>query len=382
MQTNAMEKISARQFTILIILGIIGDSILVLPTMIAYYAKQDSWISMLLSCMIGLGVGVLFAGIANRLKGKSLITAVQNKFGIVTGSIITLLILFQFFMCSLTLMSEMSQFMTTQMMPETPVSAILLLFSAVIIIAYRYGIEAFARMGELLFPVFLILFLCLVFFLMPQIETTNAKPILPHGMGPVLKGMFPAFTQAFTEIVFILMLTQHVHSNTKLTKPILTGYAIGGLILLIVVSLCVLVLGPMLMETKYYPAFVLAQKITIGKFLERLEVILTFLWIITVFFKSTMIFFALTNGLAQLLRLKESRMLTIPLSMIIIVCTISSTPNITIYNQILLFYYPWFDLIFCLGLPLLFFVILLVPEKRKKGSPKESEPNDKDRNTA
>ncbi|MFF2909925.1 endospore germination permease [Paenibacillus sp. NPDC057934] len=382
MHTNATDKISARQFTILIILGIIGDSILVLPTMIASFAKQDSWISMIVAGILGLVVGCLFAGIANRLKGKSLIGAVQSKLGIVTGGVITLLLLFQFFMCSLTLMSEMSQFMTTQMMPETPINAILVLFVAVVIIAYRYGIEAFARMGELLFPVFLVLFLCLVLFLIPQIEITNVKPILAHGLGPSFKGMFPAFTQAFTEVVFILMLVQHVSSKTKLTKPILTGYAVGGFILLIVVTLCVLVLGPALMETKYYPAFVLAQKITIGKFLERLEVILTFLWIITVYYKTTMIFYALTTGLAQFLRLKESRMLTIPLGIILIVCTITSTPNITVYNQILLFYYPWFDLIFCLVLPLLCFVILLVPGKRKKSPTTEDEPNETDRNTA
>ncbi|MFC3745735.1 endospore germination permease [Paenibacillus sp. GCM10012306] len=382
MPTNTMEKISVRQFTILIILGIIGDSILVLPTMIAFFAKQDSWIAMILAGIFGLVAGFLFAGIANRLKEKSLIAAIQSKLGIVTGGIITLLFLFQFFMCALTLMSEMSQFMTTQMMPETPVNAILVLFVAVVIIAYRYGVEAFARMGELLFPVFLVLFLCLVFFLFPQIEGTNVKPILAHGLGPAFKGMFPAVTQAFTEVVFILMLAQHVNSKTKLTKPILTGYVIGGFILLIVVTLCVLVLGPSLMETKYYPAFVLAQKITIGKFLERLEVILTFLWIITVFYKTTMLFYALTTGLAQFLRLKESRMLTIPLGIILIVCTITSTPNITVYNQILLFYYPWFDLIFCFGLPLLCFVILLIPGKRKKGVSKAGEPNETDRNTA
>lgn len=381
MPAHTLDKISSRQLTILIILGIVGDSFLVLPTMIAYFAKQDSWISMGLAWGLGMLTGWMFTGIANRLKEKSLIAAIQSKLGIVPGGIITLLILVQLFLCSLTLMSEISQFMTTQIMPETPVPAIMIVFMSVVIIAYRYGIESLARMGELLFPVFIFLFLCLLVFLIPQITPANVKAILAHGMKPVIRGMFPAYTQAFTEVVFILMLVQHVKSKGKLTKPILTGYAIGGFILFIIVLLCVLVLGPSLMETKYYPAFVLAQKITIGKFLERLEMILMFLWIITVFFKTTMLFFALTLGLSQLFRLKESRMLTIPLTMILIVCSITSTPNITVYNQILNYYYPWFDLFFCVILPMICFIVLLI-RKRKKAPPAAGNPENSNKNSA
>jgi spore germination protein KB len=365
MGTSDNNTISVRQFTILIILCIIGDSILILPTIVASFAKQDAWFSMLLAGLVGLVIAWMFAGIANRLKGKSLVEAAQSKLGIVVGSIFVLLFLFELYMCSLTLMSEMSQFMTTQLMPETPVSAVLLLFVTVVIIAYRYGVETFARMGELLFPAFMILFLCLVLFLLPQIEISNMKPILNKGMAPVIRGMLPALAHGFTELIFILMLTPHVKTTAKFTKPILTGYVIGGLILFVVVDLCVLVLGPNLMATKYYPTFVLAQKITIGNFLERLEAILTFLWIITVFFKTTMIFYALTTGMAQMLRLKESRMITIPLAMILIVSTIACTPNITIYNQIIIYYYPWFDIIFCVALPLLFFIVLLFSSKQK-----------------
>ncbi|MFC5649888.1 GerAB/ArcD/ProY family transporter [Paenibacillus solisilvae] len=79
-----------------------------------------------------------------------------------------------------------------------------------------------------------------------------------------------------------------------------------------------------------------AQKLTIGHFVERVEAILAFLWIITVFYKTLLLFFALTTGITQLLRLKESQMLTIPLGMILLVGTVACTPNITVYNDILI----------------------------------------------
>lgn len=365
MDQYANGKISVRQFTILIILGVIGDSILIMPTIVAASAKQDAWLSMLLAILLGFLIGGVFAAIANRLHGKSLIVASQKKLGIVVGSLVGLLFLIEFFMCVLTLMSEMGQFMTTQIMPETPANAIILLFTAVIILAYRYGIEAFARMSELLFPVFLVLFAFLVIFLMPQMDMANLQPIAAKGFGPIIEGMLPAFTTGFTEMIFLLMLVPHVASSAKLTKPIMTGFLIGGALLFVVILFCVLVLGPNLMETKYYPTYNLAQKIMIGNFLERLEAILAFLWIITVFYKTLLLYFSLTTGIAQLLHLKESRMLTIPLGMLILVGTIVSTPNITVYNEIIFYYYPWFDMVFCVALPVLFLMVLLVTGKKK-----------------
>lgn len=356
--------ISERQFMILIILGIVGDSILILPTVIAKSAKQDAWLSMLAAMVLGLAAGALFAAIANLLHRDSLFTVLLQRLGKLAGTSVSVLLLFFYALGSFTLLSEMSQFMTTQMMPETPINAFITIFIFVIIIAYRYGLEAFARMGELLFPVFMLLFIFLVVFLLPQVEFTNLRPVAADGFVPIMQGALPAFTVGFTEMILLLMLVEHVAGNRKLTKPIMAGYAIGGLLLFIVVLLCVLVLGPNLMETKYYPTFVLAQKIAIGHFLERVEAIITFLWIITVFYKTLLLYFSLTKGISQVFRLKESRMLTIPIGMLLLVGTIASTPNITVYNNLIDKYFTWFDLSICLVLPLLLFLLLRLGRKR------------------
>jgi len=365
--TNA--KISVRQFQILIILGLTGDSILILPTIIASSAKQNAWLSMLIAYAAGLLIGGFFAAIANRMQGdSSLIAAARRGFGRWLGSVVGLLFLFNFFMCGLTLVSELSQFMTTQLMPETPVNAIILIFLTVVIVAYRYGVEAFARMGELLFPAFTALFMVLAILSLSQAKIENVKPVAAEGLWPVMEGAIPVMSVAFVEMVVLLALVPHVATNKSLTKPILKSFAAGGLFLFIIVALCVLVLGPNLMETKYYPTFLLAQKITVGNFLERLEAILAFLWIITVFYKTLLLFFALTSGLAQWFKLRDSNMLTIPLGMIMLVLTVVGTPNITVYNQIIKYYYNWFDLMFCFIVPLLLLGGLILRKKKGKAA--------------
>jgi spore germination protein KB len=357
-------KISARQFMILIILCTIGDSILILPTIIAAASKQDAWITMLISMTMGIGVGALYGWLAMRMQGANLIAFVQQSLGSAVGSLVSIVFIVYFVYLHITLTSEMSQFMTTQLMPETPNNAIFILFISVVIIAYRLGVEAFARMGELLFPFFMLLFIFMVVLLIPQVEVEKLQPMMANGMLPIIKGVPTAFAIPFTELIVILMLVPHLSGKKKPLKPFLIGTSIGGLFLFITVLICLLVLGANLMETKYYPTFILAQKITVGNFLERMEAILTFMWIITVYFKTLLIFFALTKSLEQLFRLKESKMLTVPLAMILLVGSVVSTPNIVIYNEMIKHYWSMFDLTVCLLLPILLLGWSYVRRKR------------------
>ena len=46
-------------------------------------------------------------------------------------------------------------FMTTQVMPETPIESILILFAGILVMGLRLGLEVIARTAEILFPWFL-----------------------------------------------------------------------------------------------------------------------------------------------------------------------------------------------------------------------------------
>lgn len=50
-------------------------------------------------------------------------------------------------------------FMKTEVMPETPTLAFALLFSIIIMYAAYLGIETFARSAEILFPMFIFIFI-------------------------------------------------------------------------------------------------------------------------------------------------------------------------------------------------------------------------------
>lgn len=60
-----------------------------------------------------------------------------------------------FFLCGpTTVLQEIGTFVTIQMMPETPIEAIIILFGVIVALGSRLGLEVLTRSTELMFPGF------------------------------------------------------------------------------------------------------------------------------------------------------------------------------------------------------------------------------------
>jgi len=131
------------------------------------------------------------------------------------------------------------------------------------------------------------------------------------------------------------------------------GALLGSLALFLMIILTILVLGVDATANSMYPSYYLAKKISIGKFLERIEAILSLMWFVTVFFKIILFFYGFLLGLSQLLKLREYNLLALPSAMLLMVLTIIISPNTTFYHEVITWYWPFFDLTFSVLFPLL-----------------------------
>lgn len=77
------------------------------------------------------------------------------------------------------LLRVVGTFMTTHIMPETPIEVIHIVFISVVILAVRLGLENIGRASEIFLPWVMILFLLLVGFLVNR--TQKARSVLLAG---------------------------------------------------------------------------------------------------------------------------------------------------------------------------------------------------------
>ncbi|MFE8702866.1 endospore germination permease [Cytobacillus sp. FJAT-54145] len=320
--------ISPRQFMILIALFVVGSAVLFIPTILAGVAKQDAWIS----CIIGILCGVLLAwfyGSFSKVKPEmSYIELAEFAFGKWGGIGIALLTFTFHIMLASILLWDIGDFLVTQILVGTPIEVIYYMFIYVsIVYATSLGIEPIARSAEIFFPWVIILFGVIAVFTLPEVDKNNILPVFEQGPMPILYGAYYMIGFPFVEMVLLLMITPYISDQKKVVPSFIFGVLLGSVILFVLTLLSILVLGSDFSSRNEFPIYVLGKKISIGEFLERIEVVVAIIWFISIFFKLSLVGHSFIIGMSQILKMKDYRPLTFPFAIFLIALTILSYPS-------------------------------------------------------
>jgi spore germination protein KB len=131
MQQNV--KISPYQFAVLVIFFVVGDSILFVISNVTIMANQAGWISALLAGIVALCLAYLYNLLIQQYPGLNLFEIIECVFGVWVGRLVIVYYLYWFMVNNGSIVNDIGGFMTTQIMPETPVEAILVLYLLIII---------------------------------------------------------------------------------------------------------------------------------------------------------------------------------------------------------------------------------------------------------
>ncbi|MDU0202480.1 GerAB/ArcD/ProY family transporter [Paenibacillus sp. MAH-36] len=322
------ESITPRQLMIIVILYSIGTAILVIPASIAADVKQDAWIPLALSIGLGIILALLYTAVAKKYAISSLFEINDLVFGKWLGRMITLGITFLTLIFGAQDVFYVGHFMSTQIMPSTPIQAINILFMLVVMMGAKLGLVVFLRTAEIFFPWLILLFTLFMTMNIPNMDTNNLLPIGEATAIPIIRCTIRIL--CFTYIPLFITIGPIINqvSNVKrASKGYLVGVVISGLTLFLLVASSVLVLGPDSAAIESFPSYALAQRINIGNFLQRIEVVVAFLWLVSIFFKTSMYFHTTLRGLAHTFQLRDYKSLCTPIGLIVTVLALVVYPN-------------------------------------------------------
>jgi spore germination protein KB len=321
-------NISGSQFAILVLLNTIGTTILIVPAGLATEVKQDAWIP----AILGVGFGLLVISLYNALGGlypqMNLVEYCEKILGKWTGITVSIGYIYFSFIGATTLIWLIGNFLVTQIMPESPVITIHAFFVLIVIMGVRLGLEPIARSAEIFLPWVGLFFLLLVLLPIPDSNLENIQPMFDSEVKPIMRGTLSFLSVATLPLIMFHMIVPNGERSKDTNKAFYLGSLIGGIVLISITLLTVLVLGPGLTARNLYPSFALAKKVGIKGVLERIEVIMAILWFITIYFKTSIYCYASIKGLAQLLSLKDYRILTLPFGMILLAVSLIVYPDV------------------------------------------------------
>jgi spore germination protein KB len=331
---QAEQRVSVRQMKVLLIFFIVGDLMWYLPSYTAGVADQDAWMAALLGVGLGIGVSSFIYWFGSRFPGMTMIDIHRHVLGKFAGGMLSLLFLLHLMSNGSAQIRVIGDFMTTQMMTETPLRVVLFLFAVVVLISVRTGLTVIARTGQVFFMMFMLLFTILILLLIPESEPSNILPIASHSAADIFRGGLFVVAFPYCQMTVFLMLFPLLEEERLSLKQYMIPLLIGGAVIIIVVTLSILVLGAYMTQHQLYSTYTMAKKISIGNFLQRLEAILVINYLLSTYFKCVITMYAFCRGVTQLFGLRDYRVLTLPIFLLIFGYAYVISTNVVFFNSL------------------------------------------------
>jgi spore germination protein KB len=152
----------------------------------------------------------------------------------------------------------------------------------------RGGVETFGRMGEMVFPIY-IMAMAVIWILLISVEDFNLKnliPILGNGMKPILKEVYPGIINfPFGETIIIMMFFPFLNNIRNVRKVGMSIILFGGTLLTVNSIMMLATLGPEIYIENNFPLLAATQMVSIADFLERFDALVILMMVAGVFFK-------------------------------------------------------------------------------------------------
>lgn len=209
-------RISAIQMEFMMVPTIVATGVLTIPSIAGRYAGHDLWMTPIIGSLIGF-ITVYIAWKLHQLYPKSTPIQYSEKIlGKALGKIFGLFLVSFYIHSTGLIIRQYSEFITGNVMLETPGVVFSISIVFVSALAVRGGIEVIARTAVICTSLFLITSLSLL-LLLKDIDITYMLPILENGFIPVLKGGF-IHASWFSEFFLIAFIFPYIKSKKKCSK--------------------------------------------------------------------------------------------------------------------------------------------------------------------
>lgn len=327
-------------------------------------SKQDSWISVILSFILGFIPLTIFYLIIDNNSKENIIDFNKNNCGKVLGNIINGTTLVFVFIFTSLLLWNLINFISSQYLYKTPNLVISITFAIAIYYIVSKSINVIGRTSIILFYISIFLFIFSGLGLVFSLDISNVFPILEYGITPIMKGSlnYIAYNVLPLFLITIIPRNELNDSNKKFIKNGIITYSVATLSLFIVVFFILSIYGIEFAQILQYPSYHILKRISILGFIQRVESILSIQWILDLFVVIVMGLYFVKTSICQTFNLKEHKYISFILTTLLVIVTNFLFKNNTVGNKIILNVFPFFNYLFFLIIP----TIVLVIAKVKK----------------
>lgn len=329
-------------------------------------ARQDVWLAIILALFLAVPLILIYARILFLFPGMDLFDILHELFGKMLGSVIAGLFIWYSFHLGSIVIRSFTEFIQIVSLQETPQYVVVAILGAVCIWYVRAGIEVMARWSTFVSFIILSVIISLALLSLNEADFTNLKPVLEKGIQPVLSSAFTILSFPLGETVVFTMVFSSAGRKFHVFKVFMIGVLIGTSIMLLAAVRNILVLGTGTASLLYFPSYSAISLISLGEFLQRIEIIVSVVFLLAGLAKIGICLYAASNGLAKIFGAGNKLPIIAP------VCFLMMDLSCVIYKDTIELFewstkiYRYYSLPFQIMMPLFFWLYAEIHKRRRR----------------
>lgn len=319
--TGAMKTmiISKHQLLCLIILFEIGSTTLFA---LGIDAKQDAWIVIIFSAIIGILLIVIYTELQKHFPEKNLIEIVIELLGKPIGRPLAFLYGLFFIYGSSRNLRDFTELMKITFLAKTPRLVLHITIMAVMVYVIILGLTVLARTSEIMLPLFIfcISITIIMVIISPQFNIKELSPVLSDGIKPILNASFPMVINfPYGEAFAFSMIWCYTRPQKGIRKASITAIILFSILLLITTIIIIGTIGVEFASIATLPLLEVIKMIDVGNILTNLDAVGVIILFIGGFYKTILFLYAAILSFSTLFKIKSNN------KWLIIVCAIFET---------------------------------------------------------
>lgn len=332
------------------------------PATLAGIVGNTGWYTTIISAVTAL-IGFLFIYLLlKRFPEKDIVEifdlSLGRFFGFIFSGVLALYMLF----VTITRISEFNGVLKVYTFPLSPNWYIIGIFIVCVLIMSWLGLESIARFSKLVVYFMLAGFILVLALGVQNYNINNLYPILGQGLDKTITTGI-ARCSVYGEVIILAVFARTFQGVKYIKKEGIISICLSAFLISLSILAFTLTFPYYIAKEITSPMYEMAMLIDYGRFIQRVEPIFLFLWIISSLISTTIVFYSFVWIFCKMFRIQDKKPVILGTSVIVYAAALMHKDIISIISEDVQFMRNYGSIVFILPL-----LALIIAALRKKGA--------------
>jgi len=331
------------------------------PAMLTGIVGNTGWYMTIISAAIAL-IGFLFIYLLlKRFPKKDIVEIFDLSLGRIFGFIFSGVLALYMLFVSITRLSEFNEVLRVYVFPLSPNWYIIGIFIVCVTIMSWLGLESIARFSKLLAYFMLAGFVIVLALGTQNYNINNLYPIFGRGLGKTITTGIVR-SSVYGEVIILAIFAKTFQGVKYIKKEGIISICLSAFLISLSLLAFTLTFPYYTAKEITAPMYEMATLIDYGRFIQRVEPIFLFIWIISSLISTTIVFYSFVWIFCKMFRIQDKRPVILGASVIVYAAALMHKDIISVISVNVQFMRNYGSIVFILPL-----LVLIIAAIRKKG---------------